>query len=67
MIKFDRIKSSIRANTIHVKPLWPCPNYRYGDSPTHPTSKMAIFTSKMRDVLKRMKNQFSDFDFLRYG
>ena len=27
-------------------------------------SKVAIFTRKMRDVLKRMKNKFSDFYFI---
>ena len=32
-----------------------------------PPSEVTIFTSNMRNVLKQMKNQFSNFYFLSYG
>ena len=46
-------------------------SYRLGSVPGKdmqtPPSEVARFLWKMRNVLKRMKNQFSDFYFLSYG
>ena len=47
----------------------------YGDTADFPSvsltknrdSNLQEFTGKVRNMLKRMKNQFSDFNFLSYG
>ena len=43
---------------------WPCPNLGYANH--LPLSEVAIFTRDVRNGLKRMKNQFSDFCYFLF-
>ena len=64
---FCKKKFSFRLKWEKIDQLGPCPNWGYADPPPRLSSKMTMYTWKMHNVLKRMKNQFPDFYLMRYG